>query len=173
MSSMGDRWAHVLAVGSLAAKLAAQTRHVPDVVVAAAWLHDIGYAPHVRSSGFHPVDGADFLAARHAPSELVSLVAYHSGAAYEAEERGLAAKLAAFGEPEQTNLDMLTLVDMSTGPTGIRVSVHQRLAEILTRYDTDHPVHRAITRSRESLIESCVRAARLLDLSDEWVFAPV
>jgi HD superfamily phosphodiesterase len=31
-----------------------------DCLVAAAWLHDIGYAPSVRTTGFHPVDGAAF-----------------------------------------------------------------------------------------------------------------
>jgi hypothetical protein len=173
MSSMGDRWTHVQGVGSTAETLASDTGRVPDVVVAAAWLHDIGYAPAIESSGFHPVDGASFLASHDAPEELVSLVAYHSGAMYEAEERGLVAKLAAFGKPDPTNLDVLTLIDMSTGPVGRRVAVQDRLDEVLSRYEPNHPVHRAVTRSRDSLIESCVRAARELDLSDEWVFARV
>jgi hypothetical protein len=170
---MGNRWIHVQAVGSTAELLASDTGRVPDVVVAAAWLHDIGYAPAVRSSGFHPVDGASFLAGQDAPGELVSLVAYHSGATYEAEERGSVAKLTAFDKPDQHNLDVLTLVDMSTSPVGRRVAVQDRLDEILSRYEPGHPVHRAVTRSRDSLIESCVRAARELDLSDEWLVAPV
>jgi HD domain len=60
-----------------------------DCLVAAAWLHDIGYAPSVRVTGFHPVDGA-FFARREGFDELVvSLVAFHSGAPAEAQERGI------------------------------------------------------------------------------------
>ena len=31
---------------------------LPDDLVAAAWLHDIGYAPGLVQTGFHPLDGA-------------------------------------------------------------------------------------------------------------------
>src|SRR5262245_2028056 len=30
---------------------------VMDVLLAAAWLHDIGYARKARKTGFHPLDG--------------------------------------------------------------------------------------------------------------------
>src|SRR5262245_43851273 len=32
-----------------------------DVLVAAAWLHDVGYTPTARKTGFHPLDGARYL----------------------------------------------------------------------------------------------------------------
>ena len=32
-----------------------------DDLVAAAWLHDIGYAPELVETGFHPLDGARYL----------------------------------------------------------------------------------------------------------------
>jgi HD superfamily phosphodiesterase len=31
------------------------------LLVAATWLHDIGYAPELRDTGFHPLDGARYL----------------------------------------------------------------------------------------------------------------
>ena len=31
------------------------------LLLAAAWLHDIGYAPTVRKTGFHPLDGGLYL----------------------------------------------------------------------------------------------------------------
>jgi hypothetical protein len=37
---------------------------LPDDLVAAAWLHDIGYAPELAKTGFHPLDGSAALAAR-------------------------------------------------------------------------------------------------------------
>lgn len=173
MSSMGDRWAHVAAVGSAAESLASDTGKVPGMVVAAAWLHDIGYAPDVFSTGFHPLDGAKFLASESAPYEVVSLVAYHTGATFEAEERGLAEALAVFDRPDETSLDLLTFVDLTTGPKGQRVSVRERLDEIVNRYSEEDPVHRAVSRSRGSLVESCERAVAGLGLSDEWLFASV
>src|SRR5680860_134963 len=120
---------------------------VSDSVVMAAWLHDVGYGESVAATGFHPVDGARWLADQDAPPGVVALVAHHSGAWFEAEERGFADAIARFPEPDQDQLDVLTLIDMSTGPTGRRVSIPERLTEILQRYPSDHPVHRAVTRS--------------------------
>jgi HD superfamily phosphodiesterase len=57
-------------------------------LIAAAWLHDIGYAPPLNRLGFHPVDGARYVR-EQGQERLASLVAYHSGARLEAEERGL------------------------------------------------------------------------------------
>ncbi|MFD6223383.1 HD domain-containing protein [Nocardia asteroides] len=39
----------------------------PEMLVAAAWLHDIGYGADLATTGFHPVDGAEFLRAQGAP----------------------------------------------------------------------------------------------------------
>ncbi|WP_394378549.1 hypothetical protein [Saccharopolyspora spinosa] len=32
-----------------------------DTLVAAAWLHDIGYSPEIGHTHFHPLDGARWL----------------------------------------------------------------------------------------------------------------
>jgi putative nucleotidyltransferase with HDIG domain len=108
-----------------------------DAVVAAAWLHDVGYAPSVRSTSFHPVDGAAFVRAEGFSAVVVSLVAYHTGAVFEARERGLLDALAEFPEPPQLLLDVLTCADMTTGPDGSRVRAEDRVSEILARY----PLH--------------------------------
>jgi putative nucleotidyltransferase with HDIG domain len=60
-----------------------------EVLVAAAWLHDVGYAPDVVETGFHPLDGARYLASLGASERVVNLVARHSYAILEAELRGL------------------------------------------------------------------------------------
>ena len=65
-----------------------------DVLLAAAYLHDVGYAPELVESGFHALDGARFVRdAGHV--RLAGLVAHHSASAAEAEERGLEEELAA------------------------------------------------------------------------------
>ncbi len=99
---------------------------------------------------------------RQGQERLASLVAYHSGARFEAEERGLVDAWAEF-EPEDGSLqDALTYADMTTGPTGQRVDLEERITEILKRYPSDHPVHRAVSRSYPVLREAVERTrARL------------
>ena len=166
LHEMGDRWLHVQAVGRSAEELLARGFEVSEAVVMAAWLHDVGYAESVAATGFHPLDGAEWLRQQAAPEGVVALVAYHSGARFEAEERGLADELASFPAPDQSELDVLTLIDLSTSPIGQRVAVNERLAEILVRYPDQHPVHRAVSRSRGYLADSANRAAKRLGLAD-------
>jgi hypothetical protein len=165
LADLEPRWTHVRAVGRTA-ELLCRNYGLPEDVAAAAWLHDVGYGPRLVDTGFHPLDGARFLERIQASGLLVSLVAYHSGAVFEAEERGLAKELARFPEPPIDLLDALNLVDLTTSPTGQRVAVVDRIAEILSRYDEGDPVHRAVSRSAQMLRESAERAASGLGLAD-------
>ena len=167
LSALGDRWRHVLRVGSLA-ELLIRTGRVDEVVGVAAWLHDLGYAPQIERTGFHPIDGAEYLRAVGAPYELVGLVARHTGASYEAEERGLVAQLAALPEPSAGNLDVVTLIDLSVGPDGSLTTPGERVEEIRSRYDARHPAHRAVARARGELLASAARAREQLALPDDW-----
>ena len=169
LAGMGPRWAHVQSVGRLAETLAGSAR-VSEVVAAAAWLHDLGYAPSLIRTGLHPLDGALFLQDSGAPPELVGLVAHHTGARSEAEERGLSDALAELPLPGPEDLDALTLVDLVVGPTGALTSPSRRLDEVLARYGPGDPVYRAVSRSRPYLLESAARARRRLGLPDEWPF---
>lgn len=159
LSGAGDRWLHVDAVGRAAERLAAAGGQLSPRLVTAAWLHDLGYAESVRVSGFHPLDGARYLDKNGAPPAVVSLVAYHSGAEYEAEERGLADELSEIPRPDRDDLAVLTLLDFTNGPTGESTTVAERIDEILSRYDESDPVHRAVTRSRQAIMASCARAS--------------
>src|SRR6266702_125535 len=88
------RWAHTQGVAAAARALAPVLGRHTDLLTAAAWLHDIGYAPALADSGFHPLDGARYLRdIQHADSTLYRLVAHHSCAMIEAAERSLAADL--------------------------------------------------------------------------------
>ena len=83
---------------------------------------------------------------------LCRLVANHTGALIEAEERGLAEILSAEFPPEGRFLsDALTCCDITTGPDGQLLSVDERLADIGARYSTGHFVSRAISRSSDQL----------------------
>ena len=138
------RWAHVQGVAARARSLAPVLGADADLLEAAAWLHDIGYAPSLAATGFHPLDGARYLRdARHADALLCRLVAHHSCAFIEAEERGLADILSCEFEPGPYALSsVLTCCDMTTSPDGELVPVEQRLAEIHHRYGLGHLVSR-------------------------------
>jgi HD domain len=61
-----------------------------DLLTSAAILHDVGYAPRLARTGLHPLDGARYLRGAHDAYELLQrLVANHSVALPEAEDRGL------------------------------------------------------------------------------------
>lgn len=162
LAPLTTRLAHVRGVAAAAQGLVARVDPADaDALVASAWLHDVGYAPSVLSSGFHPVDGARFVQAEGFPAVMVSLVAYHTGAVFEARERGCSEALAEFAEPPELLLDVLTCADMQTGPDGSPIRPEDRVSEILSRYGEDDPVHRAITSSAPSLLAAVARVNAL------------
>jgi HD domain len=158
------RWAHVQGVAATARTLAPVLGGDAELVEAAAWLHDIGYAPALAGSGFHPLDGARYLRdTEHADAELCRLVAHHSCAITEAAERGLATALSREFPPARRDLaDALTYCDMTTGPDGQRLPVEQRLADIRDRYEAGSPVSQAIARSAPQLLAAVARVTARL-----------
>lgn len=157
LCGLAHRWAHVQGVAARAKQIRGHLDEIAgDHLVAAAWTHDIGYAPSVRATGFHPLDGARFLRDQRFPALTVSLVAHHSGARIEAQIRGVEG-LSEFGEPDRELLDALTFCDLTTGPDGTPVSASDRLDEVLQRYGPDDPVHQAIQLSRDDLLAAVGR----------------
>lgn len=153
------RLAHVRGVATAAELLSRRfDAQTADCLVAAAWLHDIGYASSVRQTGFHPLDGAKFARSTGFGELVASLVAFHTGAHAEAAERGLSS-LSAFGEPPSDVLDALTFCDLTTGPDGSPISPQDRLSDVLARYGPEDPVHRAVDAGREELL-AAVRRVR-------------
>jgi hypothetical protein len=161
LAGLGERWAHVRAVGEAAEHLF-NDRAISETVAVAAWLHDLGYAEPIAVTGLHALDGARVLETLGAPPCVVAMVAFHSGAEFEAAERGLANELREFERPSQSNLDVLTFLDLTVGPSGDCIRVDERLSEILQRYAPAHPVHRAVSRSRDFLLESAARGAQIV-----------
>jgi HD domain len=150
------RWAHVQGVAARAHTLAPVLGADADLLEAAAWLHDIGYAPDLAVTGLHALDGARYLGdAQHADTLLCRLVAHHSCVIVEAEERGLADVLALEFEPAPYVLSsVLTFCDMTTSPDGEPVPVDRRLAEIHHRYGSGHLVSRSIRRATPMILRA-------------------
>jgi hypothetical protein len=153
------RWAHTQGVAAAARTLAPVLGRDGDLLTAAAWLHDIGYAPEVAVTGFHPLDGARHLRdAEGASSVLCRLVAHHSCAINEATERGLASEMTKEFRPARRDLaEALTYCDLTTSPDGRRMTVERRLAEIRSRYGPGHLVTRTIGRSEPQLTNAVRR----------------
>ena len=150
------RWAHVQGVAARARSLAPVLGADADMLEAAAWLHDIGYAPGLIATGLHALDGARYLRnAPHADALLCRLVAHHSCAIVEADERGLADVLVREFEPPPDILaSVLTCCNMTTSPDGELVPVERRLAEIQHRYGPGHLVTRSIQRATPIILRA-------------------
>jgi HD superfamily phosphodiesterase len=135
-----------------------------ELLISAAWLHDIGYAPALHDTGLHSLDGARYLRAVGAPPRLCRLVAHHTASIVEAESRGLAAVLEEEFPVEHSDVaDALTYVDMTTGPQGQAMTVRERLREILERYPRDHVVHQSILRASPAIVTTVTRVERSLE----------
>jgi putative nucleotidyltransferase with HDIG domain len=133
----GDRWRHTVGVAARAGALAHALDLDADLLLAAGWLHDIGYADAAVVTGFHPLDGAGYLAARGWPGPIVGLVAHHSGARFLAAARGLADELAAYPDEGGLPSDVLTYADQTIGPGGESISISRRHTEMLRRHGPD------------------------------------
>jgi hypothetical protein len=157
------RWRHVRSVARRARWVGKQLS-LPDDLVAAAWLHDIGYAPELVETGFHPLDGARYLRRHGIDGQVLSLVAHHSCARIEADVRGLGAELASeFPPPADPALsDALLYCDMTTGPDGDYVRPADRLVEIRGRYGPNHEVTRFVERAASEILTTAGRVEQML-----------
>lgn len=154
-SQLPRRWAHVVGVADKATRVAAQLDDVDtELVVAAAWLHDIGYSTELVESGLHALDGARYLRDHGWDPRVVALVAHHSASRVEAAERGLERDLLReFAEPaDRSSLEVLVYCDMTTGPAGEVLSVEQRLAEISKRYGPKAVVTKFVDEASDDLV---------------------
>ncbi|HEY7174539.1 MAG TPA: HD domain-containing protein [Micromonosporaceae bacterium] len=165
------RWSHVRAVGAKAERVASILPAADRAaLVAAAWQHDIGYAPDLVDSGFHPLDGARWLRGAGLDPRVARLVANHSFALVEAELRGLADALLAEFPAERSELaDMLVYCDLTTAPDGRTLDVEERLAEITTRYGSDSVVGRFVAHAENEMIATVRRIERRLGGAAEVV----
>ena len=161
-AALPRRWRHVRSVARRA-RWVAEKLSLSDDLVAAAWLHDIGYAPELVETGFHPLDGARYLRRAGIDGQVVSLVAYHSCAQIEADVRGLGAVLASEFTPGDPLLtDALLYCDMTTGPDGDYVRPADRLVEIRGRYGPDHEVTRFVERAASEILTTAGRVEEML-----------
>jgi hypothetical protein len=158
------RWAHVQGV-SRRVRVVAPLFSLDDreLLIGAALLHDIGYAPELAGTGFHPLDGGRYLRGIGVPDRLANLVAHHSCATLEAELRGLSDELAEFEDEKTALRDALWWADMTTTPDGGETTAVERVAEIQSRYGPDDLVTCFIRRAWADLNAAVERTQRRLE----------
>jgi hypothetical protein len=164
-TSLPRRWAHSQGVAGQADRLVGVTGDESKALAAAAVLHDVGYAPRLAVTGFHPLDGARFLRDEHGVDQRVTrLVANHSFALLEAEERGLREVLEAEFPllEDQLLVDALVYCDMTTTPDGEPTTSQERVAEIVGRYGVDSLVGRFIRRAAPEIYAAVGRVEAAL-----------
>lgn len=164
LAASEDRLDHVKAAVRRAEEIAPVVGPLDrDLLMCAAWLHDVGYAPDLRRTGFHPLDGALFLEEAGWPERLCALVAHHSEARITAAALGLTGRLASFAREEGPVTDALVHADMASGPHGERMSLRERLDDMERRHlDDPLALRRARTARRPALLQAVQRTEHRL-----------
>ncbi|MFJ8336043.1 HD domain-containing protein [Streptomyces sp. NPDC094437] len=155
------RWRHCLGVAERARTIALVLDQDADLLEAAAVLHDIGYAPDLAKTGFHPLDGARYLRdVVDADARVVNLVAHHSCSWLEADARGMRDELEEFPHEGAHLDDALCYCDMNTTPDGTPTNPIDRINEITGRYGPGSLIGRFIRRAEPEIL-ACT--SRVLD----------
>lgn len=163
LAGLPDRWRHTQAVAARAWSVR-ETVEPEDreVLMAAAWLHDIGYSPEAHDTGYHPIDGARIAQRRGWPLRVAALIAHHSGASFVAHESGLDDELEAYPDEHSPVTDALLYADQTTGQRGERATAPERIAESLRRHGPDSANARAADRRTPYLLAAVARVEERL-----------
>jgi hypothetical protein len=157
-------WRHCQGVAGRAVQLADVLPPTEqELLISAAWLHDIGYAVPLKQTGFHPLDGALYLEQLEQPL-LAALVAHHSGARFVAAERGLSHELARFAFRQDALTDALTACDQSVDHDGESTNVEDRMREMLARHGPSSANARAHPLRSAYLLAAVARTEERLNL---------
>lgn len=163
LAPLRNRWLHVQGVVEKAFRVGEFLEEEDRLyLIVAAYLHDVGYAPSLNRTDFHPLDGAAYIMDTFKNKRLASLIAYHSEAYFEAYLRGYEFALTTFHQEISPVADALTYCDMTTSPTGSTILVEERIAEILSRYGEHESVSQAIHEAAPFLFLAVERTEHLL-----------
>jgi predicted HD phosphohydrolase len=156
LDGMDRRWSHVMRVAARAEELAAtliDNVSEGEALVMAAWLHDIGYAGTLAKTGFHHLDGANYLE-EIGEHRLACLVAHHSSGTQEGHLRGFDQEMSRFPVEPGLIADCLTYCDLSNGPDGQPMELTQRIDEVESRYGKDDVVPKGLQLAYPQLTKS-------------------
>jgi hypothetical protein len=174
-----ERWLHSQGVADRAAELAGTVRRKDRaMLIAAAWVHDIGSSPDIAATGFHPLDGALYLRDHGLDQRITELVAHHSGARFVPATRGFGPLMAEFEFEQNEVSDALAYADQTVGPGGQRMKIQDRIAEAIRRHGPNSPNAQARIDREPYLLAAAARVEKRLTCScgssrPAAVFTPV
>ena len=123
-------------------------RPKPEMLVAAAHLHDVGRAPSLARTGFAPVDAAMDLMAMGWPDPVVSLVAHQMQARLIAPVVGAGPEIALISRIQGWPADILDYAILTTDPEGGLRSVDDGLAAVRREQEADARIPARIADER-------------------------
>nr|WP_239061059.1 HAD-IIB family hydrolase [Desulfovibrio sp. JC022] len=177
------RLAHMRQAGSTARRLTAQIDYDAETarkIITAALFHDVGYSEKLNKTGFHPLDGAAYLAHCNAPEDLIRAVLWHSSTPVEIESMPEMKEI--YSQFPGPNYDCpihkaVAYCDFRTSPVGESYSFGQRIVELENRFGTDS-VPPAIARktlpySRKNQHDFARTIACAQNKSLPWVFCDI
>ena len=134
------RLAHMRQACRTASRLAYQMDYDEQTakkIITAALFHDVGYSEKLNKTGFHPLDGAAYLAHCNAPEDVIRAVLWHSSTPIEIENLPEIKKI--YDNFPGPNYDCpihkaVAYADFRTSPLGESYSFGQRIAELESRY---------------------------------------
>lgn len=166
LAELPDRWEHTRAVAAQAEAVSGTVEPADRaVLVAAAWLHDIGYGAQARDTGLHSLDGARLAERRGWPPRIAALIAQHSGARYIVGGLGFAEALSVYADEGSAVTDALLYADQTTGPRGETWPADRRVAESVRRHGPGSANAKVAAQRSAYLLEAVARVqARMTSL---------
>jgi HD domain len=157
-----QRWAHTQAVVDRARSLRRAVAPDGELLVAAAALHDIGFAPGVLRHGFCLLDAAEFAEELGGPPRLVALIANHAAGKVEGGLRGFGHQLERFPDEGGPVRDALWYCCLTVGADGQDVSLEERKAAWAIRYAGDPVISRYVEIAMPELSAAVARAGEIV-----------
>lgn len=133
-----------------------QDTEVYYLLLEAGYLHDIGYSSKLNKENFHPYDGFIYLQEQNYSDAVNYLVLHHtySKLLYNMSNKNTVLDIIYQKNPIQSNyetlLSCLSLADMTSSPTGEKITLNERVEDIAFRYGNDSPItkHAYIVKSK-------------------------
>ena len=154
----GDRYNHTLRVVDRARHLAELNQLTDtdrDLLLQAAYLHDVGYSEVIKFCDYHPVDGFTYLRANSWSKDVQLLTLHHtfSNTLAEMSRTDLTSEYRLNPLPYHlTHLfNLLTTADMTSDGKGNIVTIAERVKDVGERHGTDSIVYKHILTVQEYL----------------------
>lgn len=127
-------------------------------------LHDIGYAYPI--TGFHSIDGAQFVARSPELASFAPHIFWHSTAEWEYRTAG-AQIVTNVPKPSAFDHALLWVADFTTGPQGQAMTIDERIADIADRHSPQSTAFRSAAGSFPALVQAQKLVGRSIRLGRE------